>query len=112
MIRNLCRAPRLLSLALFATFLPFASAFAQDEGIPTQTLVRVDSKTQAIPTIPTTSLMINNKPAQLTSLTQVAPSGTQIAILIDDGLRRSAALQFEDIGKFVTSLPAGTEVMV
>ncbi len=104
------RASRLLPLALFATLLSFASA--QDEGIRTQTLVRVDSKTDAVPTIPTTSLMINNKPAQLTSLTQVAPSGTQIAILIDDGLRRSAALQFEDIGKFILGLPAGTEVMV
>jgi hypothetical protein len=105
-------ASRLLSIALFVAFLPFVAASAQDEGIRTQTLIRVDSKAQAIPTIPTTSLMVNNKPAQLTSLTQVAATGTQIAILLDDGLRRSAALQFDDIGKFIVGLPAGTEVMV
>ncbi len=111
MISNPRRASRfLLPLALF--IVPFTSTWAQEEGISTQALVRVDSKTQVIPTIPTTSLMINNKPAQLTGLTQVVPSGTQIAILLDDGLRRSAALQFDDIGKFITSLPAGTEVMV
>ena len=56
--------------------------------------------------------MINNKPAQLAGLAPVVATGTQIAILLDDGLRRTAALQFEDIGKFINGLPAGTEVMV
>jgi hypothetical protein len=56
--------------------------------------------------------MINNRPATISSLVQVPPSGTQIAILIDDGLRRSVSLQLDDIRKFIMTLPAGTQVMV
>ena len=102
----------LLPAALLAGFVPF-HAFAQEgDGIPTQTLLRADSKQQAIPTIPTTSLMINNRPTPISSLVQVPPNGTQIAILLDDGLRRSASLQLDDLRKFITSLPQGTQVMV
>jgi hypothetical protein len=108
---------RKLSLSLLPVVVASASwtalAAAQEgDGIRTQTLLRVDSKQQSVPTIPTTSLMVNNKPAPITSLVPVSPNGTQIAILIDDGLRRSAALQLDDIRKFITSLPAGTQVMV
>jgi hypothetical protein len=118
MTRNQTRNPHsrkpniLLPLALLASFVPF-TAFAQETGIPTQTLLRVDSKDAATaPTIPTTSLLINNKPVQISSLVHVPPSGTQIAILIDAGLRRSSALQFNDLRKFITGLPAGTEVLL
>ncbi len=105
-------ATLLLPAALLAATLPLAAASAQEEGIPTQTLIRVDSKEPVAPTIPTTSLMVNNKPSPITSLTPVTPTGTQIAILIDDGLRRSASLQLEDIRKFILGLPAGTQVLV
>ena len=106
------RTPKLLlPLALLSASV-FVTASAQEEGIPTQTLIRAESKDAAVPTIPTTSLLINNKPVTLTRLVQVPPSGTQIAILIDDGLRRSASVQFEDIRKFITALQPGTEVMV
>jgi hypothetical protein len=105
----------LLPLALLATFVPFttfAQNGSQESGIPTQTLVRADSKDGVVPTLPTTSLLVNNKPATLTSLVRVPPSGMQIAILIDDGLRRSASVQFDDIRKFILGLQPGTEVMV
>ena len=93
----------------------FGAAYAQQaEGlVPTQALVRPDSKNDTlIPTLDTTQLELNGKSATLSSLTRVQPSGVQIALLIDDGLRRSAGIQLEDIKKFISTLPIGTEILV
>lgn len=85
---------------------------AQEDGIATQTLVHADSKADLIPTIETTTLDLNKKTIHISSLTPVTPSATQVALLIDDGLRRSAGTQLSDIRDFVNALPAGTEVLV
>ncbi|ADW68378.1 vWA domain-containing protein [Granulicella tundricola] len=104
---------KLLSALTFATLLPLAVAQAQQEGlVPTQTLIRVDSKNPAIPTLDTTKLEVNNRQVQLTSIQPIPPTGVQIALLIDDGLRRSAAVQLEDVKKFIETLPTGTEILV
>ena len=100
---------------LSALFLlaPFAAAGAQEAGlIPTQTLVRADSKMDVLPSATTVQLQLENKPAQLTSLTPLQPGNTQVALLIDDGLSRSAGVQLNDLKAFATSLPPATELLV
>ena len=99
--------------ALLCCTLPVVAACAQEEGlIPTQTLVRADSKADVLPDATTVTLQLDNKPAKLTSLTPVAPSGVQVALLIDDGLSRSAGIQLNDLREYVNSVPAGTELLL
>ncbi len=91
---------------------PFAVK-AQEEGLlPTQTLVRVDSKIDVLPTATTIQLELQNKPAQITSLQPLRPASTQVALLIDDGLSRSAGIQLNDIKAFAANLTPGTELLV
>jgi hypothetical protein len=99
----------LLAATLFtATLLP-----AQQEGpAPTQALVAVESKTQIVPTISDVTLKVDNRSTPLTSLTQVAPTGAQVAILIDDGLRTTAGRQLDDLRNFVQNLPPGIEIFI
>lgn len=96
------------SLALFAS-----TAVAQEgRGIPTQTLVRADSKGDVRPDIAAIKLEVNQRVTPLTSLTAVKPSGVQIALLIDDGLSRDVGIQLNDLRQFATSLPPEIELMV
>ncbi len=103
--RILSTLPLLFTLALTAP--------AQVEGPqPTQALITVTSKNPPTVTPSDLTLDVNNKPADVTALTPLAPRETQIAILIDDGLRTSVARQLDDIRAFIKALPAGTEVFV
>ena len=95
------------ALLLLTTF-----ASAQEGPTPAQALVTVESKNPANPTAADLTLKVNNKPAELTSFTRVIPTGAQVAILIDDGLRQSVALQLDDIRKFIQHLSPGTEIFV
>jgi len=99
----------LTSLALLAI-----AAIAQEpEGaIPTQVLVHADSKTDVVPTPADIKFEVNSKVAPLTSLVPIKPSGVQIALLIDDGLSRSAGIQLNDLKAFADSVPQGTELLV
>ncbi len=100
-----------LSAALF-TAAPLA-AHAQSEGLlPTQTLVRADSKSNAVPTAGNVSLELNSKSTPLISFTPVQPSSMQIALLIDDGLSRGSGIQLNDIRDFANTLPAGAQLLV
>ncbi len=106
-------ATRFTLAALLFGALPLALQAQGDEGLlPTQMLVRTDSKNAVAPTQSTLTLQVNSKVTILTSLTPVKPSGVQIALLIDDGLSRSAGIQLNDIHDFVTSLPAGSELLI
>jgi hypothetical protein len=101
----------LLPALLLCTF-PLA-AKAQNEGLlPTQTLVRAESKMNVIPDATAITLQLDGKSAHLTSLTAVQPSGVQIALLIDDGLSRSAGVQLNDLRDFARNLPPDTELLV
>ncbi len=92
--------------------LPLAAA-AQNEGnLPTQTLVRAASKVPVVPTMDQVTLQLNGKPAQLTSFVPVQPNGVQVALLIDDGLSRNAAIQLNDLKAFANDLPPGVEVFI
>lgn len=100
------------TLAAAVLSMPF-TALAQDEGaIPTQALVRASSKRSATPDASSFTLQLNGKPAQLTSLQPLPPSGIQVALLIDDGLSRSAGIQLNDLKGFAADLPAGVEVFI
>ena len=101
------------SLMASATLLIPMSAAAQNEGLlPTQTLVRADSKEDVIPTATAITLQLNGKATPVTSLMAVPPGGAQVALLIDDGLSRSAGIELNDLRNFPQMLPAGTEVYV
>ena len=99
-------------LASAALLLPL-SAVAQNEGnLPTQSLVRAESKENVIPTANAVTLQLNGKPVPLTSFTPVQPTGIQVALLIDDGLSRSAGIQLNDLKDFANMLPPGAEVYI
>jgi len=87
-------------------------ALAQEGPVPTTALVRVEVKTNAPVDASSLTLQVNGHDAPIESLTRVAPQTAEVAILIDDGLRRNVALQLDDISKFITSLPPGVKVMV
>ncbi len=101
-------------LVTAAAFLIASSAcFAQMEGpVSTQALVAVDSKSDQLPTISNVMLSVNGKKEQLTSWTQVPPSGAQIAVLIDDGLREAVGRELNALRAFATGLPPGTELFI
>jgi hypothetical protein len=86
---------------------------AQNEGpLPTTALISVQSKS-GIPLDPASlRLQINRHDSPITSVTPVAPGSTQIAILIDDGLRSSFNLQLDDLKHFISALKPGTKVLV
>jgi hypothetical protein len=89
-------------------------AMAQVEGpVTTQTLVRLDAKhLDVLPDATTVTLQLNGKGVPLTSFAALPGKGMQIALLIDDGLSRSAGVQLEDLRGFASQMPPGAEVFV
>jgi hypothetical protein len=75
-------------------------------------LVRSDAKGAVIPNAQSLTLELDRHQTPVVSLNHVQPSGTQVALLIDDGLSRSAGIQLNDLKAFLMGLPAGTEVLV
>ena len=101
------------ALALAVALAVPVTASAQQEGPqPTQALVTVDSKSPVQLAAADVTADLNGKSVPVSSFTQLRPDQTQIAILIDDGLRTSVGRQLDDIRKFIQTLPAGTEVLV
>ena len=78
----------------------------------TYTAVVVDSKQTAVITPANVALDLNGKATPLQSLDPLAPQETQVALLIDDGLRTSIGRQFTDIQKFLNSLKPGVQVLI
>jgi hypothetical protein len=100
-----------LALTLFALTLPVANA--QQEGpTPTQALISFDSKSPVAPTAKDVTIKVENRATNLLSLAPVPPSGAQVALLIDDGLRTRIGSELGNLRAFLTSLPQGTEVFV
>ena len=107
-MERLALAATLLALS---TFTP--SMIAQQEGpTPTQATVSLQSKSPTNASAKDLTIKVNNHETPLTSLTRVQPTGAQVALLIDDGLRSSIGRQLPDLKKFVATLPLGTEVFV
>lgn len=97
-----------LASAVFASSL----LHAQEGPAATQVIVGVNSKSPQILTEKNIKVHVNNRDAGITSVVPVKPNGTQVALLIDDGLRESIGRQFSDIQGFIRSLPEGVEVLV
>ena len=100
-----------LALVLL-TSLPLAASAQQEGPVPTQTIVRVEAKNGAPIPPNVLTLDVNNKKTPVTSLTPLAASGVQIALLIDDGLRTSVARELNTLRSFITGLPQGSEIFV
>lgn len=95
----------------------FASNFgttlkAQEGPTTTQVLVTVDTKAPVVTTAANLKLELNGRVIPVSSFTQVDPSETQIAILIDDGLRFSIGSDLDRVREFIMALPATTQVFV
>lgn len=84
----------------------------QEGLVPTQALVRAESKQGTVPTAASITVKVENKPTTLTGVAPVPASAVQVALLIDDGLSRSAGVQLNDLQDFVRALPAGSEVLI
>ena len=99
-----------LSIALLAPILSFTPPLRAQET--TQFVVTAESKAPVSLTPDTISVEMNGKKAQVISVTPLAPEATQIAFLIDDGLRSSLGRQLSDINDFINGLQSGVEIMV
>ena len=94
----------LLSLSFFAQ--------AQEGPQPTQLLVTVESKDAPPLKADSLILELDKQKGPPSSLIPLTPPTTQIALLIDDGLRTSVGRELNALKTFITTLPAGTEIMV
>src|SRR5882757_3945209 len=101
---------RFVAAALLASAMTMQ---AQQEGpLATQSIVTLDSKTPQTPTPSSLTAKVNRHDSQITAVSAVKPNGTQVALLIDDGLRSSVGRQLSDLKSFINSLPAGVEIFV
>jgi hypothetical protein len=103
---------RLNVLPLALAVSAFGSAFAQEGPTHTQALVGIESKSAVTPAPSNFTLKVENHATPVTSITHLPPTGAQIALLIDDGLRVSVGRELVNIRKFIQSLPVGTEIFV
>ena len=101
----------LLAVSLFALTLPVSSAIAQ-EGTQTQALIAYSSKAPVNLTPSNVTVKVDNRVTPVEAIAPINAQGTQIAILIDDGLRTSIGRELNNLRAFITSLPQGTEVFV
>jgi hypothetical protein len=84
-----------------------------NEGpVPTTVLIQADSKNNEPLNPALLKLEVNRHESPITAVTPISPRATQVAILIDDGARRSFGLQIKDVQDFINSLPPQTEVFV
>jgi hypothetical protein len=99
--------------ALAIAAAPLAAQEIPTEGpVPTTALISASSKNGVPLDAGQLKLQVNGHDAPISSVTPVAPSRAEIAILIDDGLRGNFGLQIKDLQNFIDQLPAGTPVLV
>ncbi|HEX3570805.1 MAG TPA: hypothetical protein VHU44_08275 [Acidobacteriaceae bacterium] len=102
--------------ALFAVLLASVAAvpmYAQQEGaVPTQALVTLEGKSGGDVNLAALTLSVNEHKQPLTNFKPIDPAKTQVALLMDSGLRVSVGRELDELRSFVRSLPDGVEVMV
>lgn len=96
-------------LGMVAALAPAAGARAQATAT---TVVTLESKQEAPRDASALEVQVNGKTEPVTQLQPLQPAETQVAVLIDDGLRTSIGRQLDDLRDFVTGLPAGMQVLV
>ncbi len=112
MNRKLSFAITMLGMLAGGPTLACAQEIPNEGPVPTSALVSVTSKSDTPLNPQMLHLQVNRHDSPITAVTPVSPASAQIAILIDDGLRGSFALQLKDIQNFIEQLPAGTQVLV
>jgi hypothetical protein len=100
----------LLAFALFVLIIP--AARAQGAVKSTQVLIAVDSKNLVTLAPADVILKVANRNVTLANLIPLSDNETQVALLIDEGVRTSITHEFNNLRDFVNSLPQGTEVFV
>jgi hypothetical protein len=90
----------------------FAQEVPVEGPVPTTALITFSAKKGITPDPSMLKLQVDRHDSPITSVTPVIPSGAQVAILIDDGLRSSFGNQVQEFAKFITGLPSGTKVLV
>jgi hypothetical protein len=75
-------------------------------------LVNVDAKSTPPAGPSALTVAVNDRKQPLTAWEPVAPANTQVALLIDDGLRESVGRELDSLRSFVRTLPPGVEVLV
>lgn len=110
-----CRYLALL-VAFALTAIPAARAQVartQVEGpVRTQALVNVAAKSKPPAGASAVTVAVDGRKQPLSSWSPVVPADTQVALLIDDGLRQSVARELDNLRHFVSTLPPGVQVMV
>ncbi len=104
--------PVLLAGFAVATLPMFAQGVPIEGPVPTTALVMVQSKSGAPLDPSMLKLQVDRQAVPITSVTPVAPPASQIAILIDDGLRFTFSSQLNEFADFINALPPGTKVLV
>ena len=101
------------ALLLVSTLAIGLAAHAQVEGpVPTQALVAVDTNSIAPITADSLKLTVNDHPQPLTAWTPLQSANTQVALLIDGGLRQNFGREIDNLGSFVRTLSPGVEVLI
>jgi hypothetical protein len=102
-----------LALTVVAASSVCAGAQDMQEGpVATAALISVHSKSGSPLDPAMLKLQINRHDSPITAVTPVAPGSTQVAILIDDGLRGSFGSQIDDFKHFISALAPGTKVLI
>jgi hypothetical protein len=96
---------------LLAFLLLTSTAAIAQEGVPTQALIAFDSKAPEAISANNITLKVDNRNA-LTTLSPIPAGSSQVALLIDDGLRTSMARELNNLRAFILGLPEGIEVFV
>lgn len=86
--------------------------YAQKEALPSQALVTVEAKAKGDVNLAALTLSVNDQKQPLIDLKPVDPAKTQVALLMDSGLRISVGRELDDLRAFIRSLPEGLQVMV
>jgi hypothetical protein len=98
---------------LLSAFSLTLASNAQNEGnLPTQVLVNVDTKSGPPAAASDLMVSVNSHKEPLSAWSPVIPAGSQLAILIDDGLRESVGRELGNLRQFVGNLPSGVEVLI
>ena len=97
------------SVGVAACLAPTARMHAQATAT---TVVTLENKQGAPVDASALTVQVEGKSEPVTRLEPLQPADTQVALLLDDGLRTSIGRQLGDLQAFVTGLPAGVQVLV
>jgi len=90
----------------------FVAIPALGQGEPTQILVSADGKSSAKLDGSTITIEVSGHKGPPLTWEPLAPSDTQVVLLIDDGVRETIIREMDNLRTFVRTLPEGMQVMI